>query len=296
MGEATVNDDLLFQQFSERIRTGKLHISPYEQFLDQIPRPNFEDLSSEMVFDGTTESAIDSLISAIKAPDRAGNLKSIAILPQVLIRGIIDQNVENPHAGQVERVRGAIGIGLAAYRKDYEKAIVEAEKYKSSLTPEELAWDIHQKDDRATWIGTDPQYSYQTAMNLAFRFPQDSLMLIALGQGATAAGMDVFLRHADITKRKDSSLYVVRFSRSKKNDARPMMSEEEAVYLQSEGKGKQVILFEEDSHSGVTLQKGTDFFRKYVYPGKQVLPISNFNTSSAAFIDYTKPLDEITSF
>jgi len=275
-------DEGYYNRYGERIKQGNLHKSLYETFLEQNSGKDFTKLHELMVYDGTIQTAIQDLRQKLRTPDTADNIQGIALLPPILVRGVIDYLVSNPQSRRVQSVQQALAIGLAAYSRDYPTALSLLDQYKRQLPETALNADVHQPDDIATWIGTEPRHSYRKAMDLAFQFPQKPLLLIGLGQGSTAAAMDVYLRHADITESQDSRLYVVRFSRNKKKDEAPRINEEEIKYLQETATGRQIVLFDEDSVTARTLQQGTDFFRRNVFPTQNVYPTNNFKGSSSA--------------
>lgn len=212
MAEENGGDQVFYDRFSERIKGGNLHRSPFEEFISHNPGTPFEHMRQDMAYDGTIGGAISDLRTALSAPTEGDNYKKVAVLPQILTRAIIDYDIDNPHDRHIQNVEEALAIGLATFRGDYQTALSLLEQYEHSIGENTLTSKAFQKEDIASWMGTEPRRSYQKAIELAFHFPQKPLLFIAMGQGATSAGMDVFLRHADITERNDSDFYVVRHS------------------------------------------------------------------------------------
>lgn len=275
MPEPGFADQAIYDRYTERIKHGVLHRSPFEIFENGSELP-FDRQYEELAYDGTVQSVIDDLRASLQSPSDGISKKGLALYPPTLIRGVIDWNVENPHTGIVNNVKDVVAMGLATYKGDYPSALSLLDQYEESLNDRVLESEIHQAGDIASWIGYNPSRSYRKAMELAFHFDERPLLFIALGQGATAAGMDVFLHHSYITEIDNSEFYVVRFSRNKKKDVRPAMTKSEAEYLQEAGKGRQIVLFEEDTITSNTLQAGTDFFRRYVFPNQSVYPTQNY--------------------
>lgn len=106
---------------------------------------------------------------------------------------------------------------------------------------------------------------------------QEDILFVALANGGIAAGMDVFLRYCDMTKNSNSKFYAVRFSREKMKDREPQISKDEGRYLESIGHNKQIILFDEDSCSGKTIELARDFLVKNVFGERKIITMVNID-------------------
>ncbi len=267
----------IYNRLGERLKSPAVYRSPFEKFKSANPDVDFYKLRTEMAFDGTVGTVINELDEALAIPDNGDNYKKTALHPPRLIRAVIDWKIENPADLVLADVQMALKVGLAAYEGNPEaQRLLQSLKERLVRNANILNSEVHQKQDLPTWMGTDPVKSYKMAQDLAFNHPLENMLLIALGHGGTAAGMDVFLRFKDLTQSPQSEFYVTRFSRNKKGDETPRLTEEEIQYLQDAGKDKFVVVFEEDSPTNRTLSRADEYFSNSIFPGKQVLARSNW--------------------
>ena len=190
-------------------------------------------------------------------------LPAIPLHPPRLLRAVIDWKINHPEQEMERFVEQAIQVGLAVYRQqagvldmvdDFEEEI-------ASNIPELLGTRVHQEKDLVTWCATQPDLSYNSARYLAFQHVGKDMLFIALGHGGVAAGMDVLLRYVDNTGSANSVFYTTRFSRRKKYDDKPQLSAQEAESLKKLAGNRKIVLFDEDTTSGITLEKARLFYR-----------------------------------
>lgn len=191
--------------------------------------------------------------------------------PQRLVRGIIDYKIENPDADQIslrELVQESMNLCLKIYsEEDYQKSL---EKLEEKLTPEILTKEIHERIDDVTLKASLPALSSQTAQALS---PMSSMLMIPIAHGSLMAATDIFLRYRESNSQNDSAIYPVRFSADKLKDQLPMLSEEEVRYLMEIGRGKEIVIFDEDVYTGRTMNETIKFFENLFR--KQVIPTTN---------------------
>src|SRR6185312_8568069 len=197
---------------------------------------------------------------------RENTAETRAVHPALLIRGIIEWKIARPADRVEEDVEAAIRIAKGVYSNDptVKDQLEEFYKYVARYMPGMFDMTVEQPKDETTWEATNPLFSYATAQKLAYDNKGEEMLLIALGHGGTAAGLDVFLRYWDITETH-SDFYVVRFSRHKSFDETPQLTDEEIKILQDKARGKHVVLFDEDTFGGKTLKDAQRYFRSRVF-------------------------------
>jgi hypothetical protein len=71
-----------------------------------------------------------------------------------------------------------------------------------------------------------------------------------------------YLRYIELAGSNGSTVYPVRFSRTKCRDQKPLLSEEALQFLRESKKGRNIVLFDEDIAGGKTADAAKAFFRK----------------------------------
>jgi hypothetical protein len=90
------------------------------------------------------------------------------------------------------------------------------------------------------------------------KIASDSRLMIALGNGGVASGIDNF----SAMQKPGDILYSVRFSRNKEFYAEPILSEAEKEWLVETAKNRAVIINEDDVHLGLTMYEATKYFKR----------------------------------
>jgi hypothetical protein len=121
----------------------------------------------------------------------------------------------------------------------------------------------HKCKDQRTSSAMDPSYCKSSAESLTQ--VDDDILFIALGNGGIAPGLDVFLRFLE--NGSDSNFYPVRFSMEKQGDLVPQLTDCEIRYLRDLIQGKSLVIFDEDTSSGQTLDDAHTFFTDAIFPG-----------------------------
>lgn len=178
--------------------------------------------------------------------------------PALIIRSIIDMKINTSDPLFEGLLKKAITLALNVYSRNpssknrLESLTEDLEDFRTEL--------ISRPHDELTWDASSPDYSRETAREMTERFNDSPIRFIALGHGATMAGLDVFLRYLDTTDDEDSSFYVTRFSRRKLGDDIPRVTHSEIEYLK--GLSGEVVVFDEDVCTGITLEDACKFLKK----------------------------------
>ncbi|MDO8516931.1 MAG: hypothetical protein Q7S33_02295 [Nanoarchaeota archaeon] len=250
----------------------------YNSLFDKILKgdPSFrKDLVQQQYF-GSLENVLseieENLISS-----KPYNI-NLALHPPRIIRAVIDYKIENPFQKEPEiLLREAIQLGLDVY-KGNSNVIEEIKQLKENIeknNDELLKKTLEQPIDKLSWDATNPKLSKRTADELIKETKGQEILYIALAHGGIAAGMDSFLRYCDKTNNYDSSFYVSRFSMQKLKDLKPQLTNTEIEYLQKLAIRKRVVIFDEDSYSGTTLDEANYFFKTEVFPNKTIINAVN---------------------
>jgi hypothetical protein len=265
----------------EARHTNSRYHSPFQSIKDWFPQTQFEKMHLYMQYEGTLHSIVDELAEALARPYFGYNVCRIATHPALITRAAIDWKIDHPEQAGLELVRDAIQVAMGVYGRVPEAgARLDQFFRRVSSIPQLVDAPVVQKADAATWHGSDPSMSYLTARDLAYTLEGKDVLFIPLAHGGTAAGLDVFLRYVDITQSSDSKLYLARFSRIKKGDQSPCLSAEELVYLRDVAKGKQVVIFDEDSVTHQTLNTAHAYFQGTVFRGESVCACCNLKIGS----------------
>lgn len=275
--------NVVYNVIEARDKRPGVYLSPFEAFKQRFPHIKWQEMWEIVAYHGTVTSVINNLEEALIGPDQDRDFFSIALHPPRLIRAVIDWKIDHPFDGAEELVNQAVQTGLSIYAGNPNALeLLHALRDKIELEqPQLLTSIVEQKDDFPTWIGTDPEISYETARRLAYNFSGDDILLIALGHGGTAAGMDVFLRYQDITQ-SDSAFYVTRFSRLKKKDEKPQLTTPEITQLREIAQGRKIVVFEEDSVSGRTINGARSYFQSQFLNGSTIAQDINFRLGHAS--------------
>lgn len=267
--------EAIYDAIEARHRRPFAYRSPFEAFPGRHPQVMFEESERYMRYKGTVGSVLDELAVALASPQE--NFARIALHPPRLIRAAMDWKINHPDSNGEPLILNAIQAGLAIYQRRPEAvALLQDFRHKIVATrPEMLTAAIEQTEDFATWDASDPGRSYESARKLAFELEGQDILFIALGHGGTAAGMDVFLRYADIAPSANSAFYVIRFSRRKMEDRQPRVSDVETAYLRELTLGRQVVVFDEDSSTGTTLNEATCYFGIEIFPERDITVCKN---------------------
>ena len=200
--------------------------------------------------------------------------------PPRIIRALINHKIQKRTGDFESLIVDALEIGLRTYCGEDTSPLISRLKLdiieRDAALLEEY---VLQLKDAVTWEASNPQYSNLTSQRIA-KITQNDVLLIALAHGGVAAGMDVFLRYCDQVESSRSSFYAVRLSQTKHDDKRPKLNRSERLMLQEWALGKDVIVLDEDSHTGDTLRSAKKYFQK-LFPKQEVRVVANIMTREA---------------
>ncbi len=234
---------------------------------------------------GTLEAVLSELACNLSRDDLSvAAFAQRTLHPPRIIRALIDYKIDHPDIPGIEAlVQEGIAVALDIYRGSSDAAEIvgglHATLAASAYAPV-LSEPLIQASDLTTRDASHPLRSMKTAEKLAANSLHTDVLFIALGHGGVAAGMGVYLRYCEMTESSGSSFYVARFSTQKKKDTVPHLSPSEIAYLQEVAPGKRVIIFDEDSCSGHTLEAAQKYFR-LLFPDNSVEAVANLDVLGA---------------
>lgn len=123
-----------------------------------------------------------------------------------------------------------------------------------------LQKNIRQKIDKDTVRATNPGHSYKAAARLHNKYPCDNILMIPLLGGGFTAGIMTAIAYQEITGR-DPSLYPIYYSAQTAGDKAPRMTTEERRHIGEQALAKTIVVFDEDSSTGITVGSATASFR-----------------------------------
>ncbi|MBI2034702.1 MAG: hypothetical protein HYT11_03155 [Candidatus Levybacteria bacterium] len=251
----------------------------YQSYFDQI---DFSRSHEILAYQGTLGGVMRDLRKELDKTDPASQDPYTRILhPARIIRAVLDDKVVDPTPKSTDFIQQAVKAGMEVYA-GLDKAALNSlvileddiqTNGKSSLFDTPLI----QVDDVSTWRAMNPAYSRVSAELLARRTEGVSILFIPLAHGAVAVGMDIFLRYISLNGRNDSVFYPVRDSRHKLHDMGPRLTSEGIAYLRREAQGKEIVIFDEDVNTGVTLKDAHYFFGKNSVIGREPITLTNNN-------------------
>ncbi len=222
-----------------------------------------------------------------KAPEHV----ALSIYPARLVKGMLDYKINNPDKEHEFLVPVTTDFSLRMMKNygqpDEVREILE--NYNEILMardPEILERPIKERSGFITVCATNPRFSQSTAERIVKDSHSDDILFISIGHGGIRSGMDTFLRYVDMTKT-DSVFYPVRFSRRKKRDETPVLTDSEKSYLDRKGTGRQLVLFDEDivTPEGGTMSQAKEYFEDLL--DKEVIKKVNIGTRTTNKISNT---------
>ncbi len=215
------------------------------------------DLEKEANFTTTLKEIFNNLETYIDK----NNSKDIVKSTSVILHGLIDYKIEKELDNFEPYILNAINLaGLLLNKsisaKRLKRNILNFKKQLLSLE-DIMNYETAYKGDLVTLDACNPKYSKQTS-DLITKELNGELLFIALCHGGAIPAIDVYQR----LDRKDSILYLARFSKYKAGDKEPKLSESEEIFLQNASKNREIIIFDEDNYTNRTLSDATNFFRR----------------------------------
>jgi hypothetical protein len=254
----------------------------YKSLFDRlVEREGKFDYDYNLYYNGNLEEVITRVSEELGRC--SPNLYNLILDPPRIIRAFVNYKIENPWAFEAESlIKSSINLGLDIYKCEpcTAEELFELKDWTIKTGNGSLLRNpLIQPADSTTWKSTFPGRSDKTARYLTEQLEKKPVLFIALSHGGVAAGMDVYLRYCDSMmdgKEGKSVFYTARLSTDKSNDAFPCLSDNEKRYLKDKSIGRKIVIFDEDSFSGVTLKRAKRFFSDEVFNGKSLETVANF--------------------
>lgn len=232
--------------------------NPYNSPFDQLPQ---DVLGPFQNFSGNASQVLSELKGLLENPNTEGSKIKRVFLPPRLVWAMANYKIRTGMEHSERFMLEAINLALTFYEGSATASSVDAFTDSIGKTiPDFQDQEVSQVEDVVTWWGSNPDYSDRTARKMLHRCGYQDVLLIALGQGGVASGMDVFLRYKALAYAKDSIFYTARLSMHKVHDEIPQLEDSELDFLKAAARGRSIVLFDEDSSSGETMRKAVEFF------------------------------------
>ena len=218
-------------------------------------------LQTAAAFDASSKSSLE--------------IHNLILHPPRIIRACINYKTENPECEDKNvLVQEATVLGLQIYQNLPEaRRGIDALRKKIQFQGHHklLTRELIQPYDFIDHL--NPVRSETSVEHLESLVNKEDILFIALAHGGVAPGMDVFLRYCAKFGRSNSVFYPVRFSKTKSGDTTPQVSTYEKKYLQKEGKGRRIVIFDEDAYTWNTMRGARSFLARNVFflPEKEII-------------------------
>ncbi len=258
----------------------------YTSLMDAL-ESHWVELKNYHAYSGTVGSVMKELNTALRGGLNGNtstqNLAALVFHPPRIIRAVLDAKIEE-RVG-IEMVNYAVNFGLSVYRNPL-LAMFDSGDFSRSLRKSGLYVNsVSQILDNPTRNATHPYKSRNTLKLIQDDIGSHPVLFLALAHGGVAAGMDVFLRYG----QKDSLFYPIRYSRTKHHDPFPRVNAKEISLLKRLAEGKEIVVFDEDQTTGITLTTAVDYFNR-LFENQKVHPYSNFNAAETKDAEILKEL------
>lgn len=241
----------------------------------------FERFRYKEWFDHSFKGTLDDMLYRLKQTytyDLPDNAFVRAVSPGWIIRRLVDYKIDHPEHDYMESLIIQSIVLASTIYKNYQETPSLIGQFEQELTrignDDLLTSNVVIPADPITKNATDWVFSKRTAKELVNSIEELDVLFIALGNGGIAAGLDVFLMVTRQIRSEHSVFYPMRFSRRKLKDITPHLSQVEALMLQSLPHS-QVILFDEDRSTGLTLKKAKTFLDQLFEGKKEIITVSN---------------------
>lgn len=228
------------------------------------------------------EGSVVNLLNDIEqGMQRRVSSPELALHPSRIVRALVTHKIASPNRdGLTSLLRDAISLGLDLYTESQDPA-ESVRNFRQAVTKSGLTDLLSERLvlplGKTAWRATNPDLSAATAMRLADLTTRSNILFIALANGGVAAGMDVFLQYQLRAASAGSEFYVCRYSINERSDPAPFLAAEEIAHLRNQGKGKDIVVFDENRTTGQTLTNAVNHFQSEVFSGKQVIPLTNLD-------------------
>ncbi len=252
-------------------------------------------LISDIAYSGTLETLAAELTAALRDPGivyfgahSEGALERMILHPPRIIRAIVDYKInlcdKGAETSEIEKLlENTISIGLHTYSLETALAAQMLDAIAAEL--KENHGDLWQKavsqpHDYDTACAMYRTYTSECASKIAQQLDKSGVLFICIGHGSIASGMDTYLRYCALSGMQDNEFYVVRCSRKRHLDDAPKLSATEKELLKQKAHEKKIVLYDDISSSGTTLNSAAKYFAN-IFPGTKI----NAFYSSSPFQD-----------
>ena len=240
------------------------------------------------VYNGSLGSVLTDISRILgKRNKTKQDYSTLAFQSPRIIRALVDYKNENPEDKHLLRLlREGMSVALKIY-KHYEnpKLKEDISKLKTKIIRggygDIFRSKLRQHIDWINLIVSKPALSQKAAKKLNKIVESKKSIILVIGHGAINVGMDVFLRYKDLNPKNDLLFYVVRFSTSpykKYEDDVPQLTPAEIKYLQKQAIGRKIIVYDENTNTGITIKNIVKYLSKNIFPKHKINILYNLNT------------------
>jgi len=236
---------------------------------------------SYMKYEGSVKSVLNEIlfdVESLNHDSRKFAQRVVLNAPRV-VRGVLDYKIDNSlESGSVEVVRGATDFALSVYsdRNSVGKSVENfVDILEGTGNIDILDAKVSQGMDGTTWRASDDILSSRSARYLTSALRGRDTLFLLVGHGGVMPGLDVFLKYKEASGSNGSVAYPVRLSMDKKDDTEPRVNQCEFSYLQEIGRGREIVVFDEDIFSGTTMRRIGGFLESKLFQGKPFLMKTN---------------------
>ena len=240
------------------------------------------------VFEGTLDAILNDIITVLRKRRKTTyDYGRLAFQTPRIIRALVDCKQENPgNLRLLDLLRAGIDTSLSVYGRYADPNTVnEVVGLRDRIAKTEggpLERTVRQVPDDISLVASEPRFSQATARKLCELVgSEEEAMFLAIGHGGIGAGLDVVLRHEDMSGQRNLEFYPVRYSRTEHKgyaDTTPCLTHAEIDYLRKEAAGKGVIVFDENHCTGKTVRTAARFISEEIAPNQDVKITYNVNT------------------
>lgn len=199
--------------------------------------------------------------------------------PPRLIRGAIEYKIERETFDGMREsfLAEIVGISLEMY-KTPDKIPVLVDLIFNIIRTYEfeniLDLIVSQKKDSITLQSSKEDLTTKTAKDINSILDGEDILLIPIAHGSLMAGMDLYHIYSEISGNQNSLMYPIRYSHHKMGDREPQISDREKEYIRDIAGNRPVVIFDEDSYRGTTVNT-MEKHLKGIVPSNRVFQFVN---------------------
>jgi len=223
------------------------------------------------------EGPVSALLRDIGPVAAAGetsseSLKGVLWHPSLITRAVIDSSIEGDDRIRLINATTNLGVGLYAG----QPIAHEYETLSEQLTSAGLAGaTVTQSHDEVTHFASFRSRAAGAAAVLAWTIPEGKrLLVMPICYSGFLPGIRTALEYRRRRPDADIRLYPFRFSMHKLGDTEPRLTPEEERYVQQIGRGRTIVLVDDDASRGETLQSAVSHM-KALFPRSRVIGVAN---------------------